>query len=498
MRNRVPNEHGIFRRFVAALVVAIAVATLWALVIGWGTAIVASWSSSPISPTEQLVVARSGTPLIQFRPIGNNQELSYRTLDGQPAAFDGERLALPEIFPPVSKMPQLIDLPIGWGESLATIDHALPRGAWYVVRDGRPSGHAFLVGYNVATKQLIGYIGRNGFQHSLPPRDEWFDVGRGSFSSATACTGGLSADGLAGTYESVDYPGNLQRWLIFMIDGNRLVEINLRERSVREVFATSAITSIAVTEVSAHQSKEEGRPNEVEIVNQVVVRAGNDLVVLDPSTGASRKFALPESLRNESFQLYAFPDEKILLHHSDYFAVDKPSEHLFWIGADGKVTREKELRLVQNIGRSNSTNRFMDSVLANGFVPVPIFWTGMLVVVPASEYQENRQPTLIAAFNKFIGEFWPALLIAAGIGTVSAWAVWRWQRKYFRRNTKAWSAFAFLLGLPGVVAYWLEMRRAKLETCNDCQATVPRDRDACASCRAPFPAPPLLGTELFA
>jgi hypothetical protein len=498
MNNRATNERGILRRLVPTLIVAIAVATIWVLVIGWGAGIVASWTSSPISLSEQIVVTRSGTPLILSNPNANHRGLSYRTLDGQPAIVGGEGLQLPEIFPPVMKAPPLFDLPVRRGTSLSTIDHALPLGAWYVMRDDQPSGHAYFVGYNIVTKQLIGYIGRNGFQNSLPPRGEWFDVGRGSFQSATACTGGLITNGTAGAYDSVDYPGNLQRWLVYMIDGNRIVEANLRERSVREVFAAPAITSIAVTEVSARQSQVEGRPDDVGIVNRLVVRAGKEMIVLDPATGAIRQFELPESLRDESFQFYVLPEEQILLHHSDYFAADRPSERLFWIGADGKVTREEKVRLEQNIARSNTTNRFIDSVLVNGFVPVPIFWTGMLGVAPFSEYMEHRQPTYMEAFAKFFREFWPALLVAVAIGFVSAWIVWHWQRKYFRPNTKIWCAFAFLLGLPGVAAYWLEMRRATLEACQECHTVVPRDRDACASCRSPFPAPPLVGTELFA
>jgi urea transporter len=110
----------------------------------------------------------------------------------------------------------------------------------------------------------------------------------------------------------------------------------------------------------------------------------------------------------------------------------------------------------------------------------------------------NEAPTYAAAMAKVLEMVWPGLIIVTVIGCLSAWVVWRWQRKYFRPATRAWCTFAFLVGPPGVLAYWLEMHRTKLEACGECQKTVPRDRDACAACATPFPAPSLVGTEIFA
>jgi predicted amidophosphoribosyltransferase len=61
-----------------------------------------------------------------------------------------------------------------------------------------------------------------------------------------------------------------------------------------------------------------------------------------------------------------------------------------------------------------------------------------------------------------------------------------------------WVTFVLLLGLPGFLAYLIEHRRAKLETCSECGKVVPRDREACAACDAEFAAPARVGTEIFA
>jgi hypothetical protein len=499
MENRATNQRGIFRRLVPTLIVAIGVATLWALVVGWGAGTVETWTSTPNLAHEEVIVTRSGTPLTLYHPLGYFQDPSYRTLDGQPANLSGEGLLIPESLSPASKSPPVFDWPVGWGETLSTVDDNHPRGAWYLVRDDQPSGHAYLVGYDFGTNLLIGYIGRYGFQRGLPSRDEWFDVGRGSLSSVTASTRRLSFNAPAGAYESVENLGNLQRWLVYLIDGNHVVEINLQERSVREVFSIPDISSIAIlTQVSETVPKEGGPQDKPIIQNRLAIRAGNNMALLNPSTGVSRQFALPESLRDELFQAYAYGEDQLLLYYPGRFVAGEPGKRLFWIDANGQITREQDVRLAQDEGSGKSANRFVDSIVVNGFVPVPIFWTAMLGVAPFSEYMEHRQPTYAVSFEKFFGEFWPALLVAVAIGFVSAWIVQRWQRKYFRSHTRAWCAFAFLLGLPGVAAYWLEMRRATLEACQDCHTMAPRDRDACASCRAPFPAPSLVGTELFA
>jgi hypothetical protein len=81
---------------------------------------------------------------------------------------------------------------------------------------------------------------------------------------------------------------------------------------------------------------------------------------------------------------------------------------------------------------------------------------------------------------------------------ILAWVTLRWHRKFRRRAAGVWTGFVALLGVPGFLAYLLEHRRAKLETCAECGAIVPRDRDACADCGKTFAPPAPVGTEIFA
>jgi hypothetical protein len=83
-------------------------------------------------------------------------------------------------------------------------------------------------------------------------------------------------------------------------------------------------------------------------------------------------------------------------------------------------------------------------------------------------------------------------------GALLAWWTYRMQRNFRRPASGVWCAFVLLFGVPGFLAYWLEHRRPKMENCSKCGEIVPRDRDACAACDVLFPAPPRVGTEIFA
>jgi hypothetical protein len=499
MGTRASIERGIARRLVATLIVAVAVAAIWSIAIGWGAAIVASWSDTLVVRAESIIVTRDGTPLVRFYSDKDYQNASYRTLDGQPVEFKvKQELASARLVPP-RRTPPIFDWPSGWGETLAASDFDRPPGAWYLVRDNRPLGRAYFIGYDTISRQKIGYIGRSGFSRSLPSADEWFVVGRQAIG--LAATGGqqLSLNAPADVYDSYLNASYLPRWLVFVIDGDRLVEVDLRQRSVRDVFAAQGISSVAIlSEVDAAEQIGAGQSDAPSMAIRLAFRTKDRIVVQDNSFNAFREFHLPASLASETVDVYAVAKDQILVQFTKRSAIEPPTERLLWVGSDGKVLREATVRLAQYANFNTSTNERTNAMLATGFIPIPVFWATMLSFAPLGEFMENRQPTYAAAVANPFGMLWPAILVALVIGSVSAALVGRWQRKYYRPHTKVWCAFAFLLGLPGVLAYWLEMRREKLESCTECKAVVPRDRDACASCRSPFPAPPLVGTELFA
>jgi hypothetical protein len=134
-----------------------------------------------------------------------------------------------------------------------------------------------------------------------------------------------------------------------------------------------------------------------------------------------------------------------------------------------------------------------------GLMPAPIVWlVGTVLAEPLFFVQTYRADDYASALVQGGEIAWPPLVVVLAVAAALAWLAWRLHRKYRGAAPGVWAAFVLLLGVPGFIAYWLEHRRPKMEACPECGQIVPRDRDACAACRATFPPPAPVGTEIFA
>ncbi len=138
-------------------------------------------------------------------------------------------------------------------------------------------------------------------------------------------------------------------------------------------------------------------------------------------------------------------------------------------------------------------------IMAGVVVPVPFGWSvAGGIISPIMKMVRNEVPGYGAGLIQSMATGWPGLVPVILLALASASITMRLHRKYHRPRATLWWWFVFLLGPAGLLAYWLGHHRAVLETCASCGATVPRDRDGCAACEERFPAPTLLGTEVFA
>lgn len=479
----------------AALVVAVGIAIVWGLVAAWAWSLVDTWTRPDNTIYENVTVTRSGIPVIQSYAVGNYQNISYRTLQGEPIEVgNNDQLTGAHLSEP-KRPPRFFSWPLGWGQSLAASDFARPRGGWYLIRSNEPNGRAYFVGYDQFSKMLIGYLSRGGFRRSLPSKDDWFDVGlEVGYSMGAASTQYLQYNSPANQYAGAEND-NLPGWLVFVIDGENLQEVNLQQHTVRQIFTAPDLVDVGTMAEASPEPTEDQVAGSRKTISRVAVRTRDRIFVLDPGTDVRREFPLAESLPEKAFTAYAISPEQLVLAWTDNDDFGGRTEHLAWLDTDGNVVREEAFQLAQ----VRRTNPRVESTKAAGALPIPIGWAIVLgIFAPIAGMNNHEVPTYGAALAKLVDYTWPALIIVAVIGCISAWLVWRWQRKYSRPASSAWCTFALLLGLPGVVAYWLEMRRAKLEPCSECSTTVPRDRDACAVCATPFPAPPPVGTEIRA
>jgi hypothetical protein len=511
----------LWTRLTATLVITLAVAVAWGVVLAWagylGTQI---WRSDD-TVYESIQVLDNGTPLIQSYSYQAVVDQTYRTLNGSPVELTGREqwLAGAYFLEPIQPA-GFLEPPIPWSERLAASSNfQRPPVGWYLARDDEPVGHAYLVGYDETSKLRVGYIGRSGYRRALPPRDEWFNVGRHRFrywDGSVSSSGNLQFGSRAYSWALTAGDQRLPPWLLFLIDGDRLLEVDLRSRTVRALLEVPGMLATAVVTQpqssrdtpDAAQADRQPPAEPADAADAIVpsqprqspaqrlaIRMNDRIVLLDPPTGAQREYVLPESLRDRFIYAYALGNDQLLIQWWKHADTLRGDTELTWLQPEGTVAREEHVALATPSQATERQQAWMAAALA----PVPIAWSFVLAIVaPLGMLQTHQVGTYAEGLSRIFGIAWPSFVVVIVLGALLAWWTYKLQRKYRRHATGVWCSFVFLLGVPGFLAYWLEHRRPKLETCDECGNVVPRDRDACAACDKLFPAPPLVGTEIFA
>ncbi len=527
----------IWRKIVAAAIVATGIGVVWGVGCGWLFSIFGSLSARTII-SEQLDVAYDGTPVISIRSndTPGMSTLGRRTLDGKPWPSDYELWlygASPRRF---ELPPGVIRLPIRWdnyrGRIGGVTDGKKPPTAWYVVSSDKQADHLYFAGFDPTSKLSVGYIGSEGFRLSLPPRKEQFSFAgneAGRVTDRVASSQYVEGNSIV-QYHNLSAYDHPAQWLIFVVDGKRLWEIDLRERTSRVVLEVPDSLSIGemhvleatVQDADRDDNARRTRPGRFRLVAQqdvfralppaadpadsdteppkttgiVVVRTRDRVLLYDATSDNHWEFKLPSQVpADRSFTCYWLSPDTLLLNcHAGYWSGGSINE-LYWISPDGAIQREERVELQGSVPPLESREFWAMSAL----MPEPLGWLGSIVgVEPFWRLQYYKANTYSAALRQTFALLWPMSVIVLIVSLASAWYAHRLHRQYFRPHSGVWATFVFLFGPPGLAAYWLEHRRAKLEPCGECGANVPRDREACAACATPFPAPPLVGTEIFA
>jgi hypothetical protein len=354
----------------------------------------------------------------------------------------------------------------------------------------------------------------------LPPEEEWFEIGRRRFdwaSSPFVATGTYGPRGRSYGSPFQGSVGGLSNSLLFLIDGNRLVEIDWRAQTQRTLIESPDIISIAgllepqpssTAAPAAIEPAADSPTDNVPAVDpaeavsrplmhaRIAVRMVDQITVLDPVTGAKREYTLPDAARERNLQVYATGGEQLLVLWSS--GNTRFEAQLAWLATDGTVARQETVRLAVYEPSSPSKDMLTALILTVGG-PVPIGWiSGIFVAAPIAMLQSHAATSYSAAIALGLEHAWLGLVLTIALGAILAWWTYRLQRKYHRPASGVWCTFVALLGLPAFLAYVIQHRRPMMESCTACSLVVPRDRDVCAACKTPFPAPPLAGTEIFA
>jgi hypothetical protein len=378
------------------------------------------------------------------------------------------------------------------------------------------------------TRLPIGYIGRGGFRATVPEREEQFAL-PGVYSRQVtpflASTQYFQMWGLVNANRMSIQQREPAEWMIFVAEGGKVWEVDLRKRSTRVFAEIPGIVSIALidtlektaaTESTKDASKtaanlqppgqdaasqstakvgsEKDRKKAPDMANILAVRTNEKLVLITPA-GQRREFSWPSEVPNVGAAVYWIAAHEVLYQFQDGHWSGGRVERLVWENESRKVMKNIQLKLA---GYPEESPRAMAWAFG-AVVPVPIVYSvGALIGAPLSMLQNYAAPTFAAGVAKSLSVAWAPLACVLTLAAVLTWLTIRLQRKYRRPSTGLWAVFVFLLGVPGFLAYLVESQRTKLEACKECGEVVPRDRETCAICEKEFRAPVPVGTEIFA
>ncbi len=532
MNNLVRNNR-IVKRIAAACVVAAGIVIVWLVVTMWLGSLAATLLPHSDGRYETLQVAFDGTPVIStYESGGDTGSLitARRTLDGQPRPLEFDEWLIGPYLPAPYEPPGIVELPLSWdegqGRTAGETDGKLTPTAWYLVRDNDRTGGVYLAGYDGYSKKCVGYIGRDGFRASKPLASEQFLVPKTNPQEGFRyVAGGRNLDfrQLVRNYQMFD--DDPASWTITVLETDRIWDIDLRQRTVRPRVRLEHATSFGEMRVSqttfdkvpvvdskfgplteadkeqAKKDKERQTKNEegpVKFAGLSLVREWDRLVVIEPKSRKWKEFTLPEQLRDRRFSAFLVGPDEMLIYAFEQFGEywsGGPITRIFWINSQGQIRREQELRLTGWVPSSPEAIAWRSCIYA----PIPVAWVvGFIAAGPLYMLQTNFFHDYASALGFVANNAWVPLIVVLVLGIVCTWFTLRLQRKHRRSESAVWAVFVFFFGVPGLLAYSIEHRRAKLEDCPQCGEVVPRDRNTCAACNAEFAPPPRVGTEIFA
>ncbi|MCL4205793.1 MAG: hypothetical protein KJ000_25195 [Pirellulaceae bacterium] len=246
---------GMVRGVLLALVLAIGAAIAWGVACGFVGSLIDAWLRAvrqPQSSYEQLLVLQDGTPVIATNSYaGGYSRSTFRTLNGDFRA-EGNQLRSASLL----ALAQLDRMGQRWDWRFRVqgcSDFATPPSLWYFVHDGRREGQAWFEGFDSVTKQRVGWIGRDGFRSDPPGPDAIFAVdgrtlatllaGRTNPGGPLWGNAGVTSTASAGTGRA-----QLPPWMVYLVSAGQLLEIDLRQRSVRTVLEDADLISVGIVE----------------------------------------------------------------------------------------------------------------------------------------------------------------------------------------------------------------------------------------------------------
>jgi hypothetical protein len=503
------KRRSIFQPVCLAVILGLGIQVAVAFVVGWFT--ITGTQMMPSYRTDQILqILADGTPIIGTYTSGLRGETdmeSYSTLEGTPIDRIDPTLAAVWEFQPMQYLPGPSDrtaflAPREWRERIVSFYAGYqPPVFWYFVHDGKRDGSGYFVGFDRKSKRCVGYIGRQGARSDSPNDDDRFPVAGDKFSFRHGIayarhfrSGYTPYGGAALTDHS-----NPLYWKVYLLSQNHVLEVDLRERSVRTVMESDGMISIGLVRRSSRsreQQSESKQLQEKHDVRHVAIRTADEVIVLDPSGGERLVYPIPAEVGRRSMDLIQLSDETLFVGVSGKTVQGSCPNDLYWIRPGGEVQRRERVALQTIIG---SIDPRVASGLAGIVAPVPAAWAAIAIgTVPAQLIASGEAPDYASALAESLSTLWPGLLILFLLTALAVWLCTGRQRRYAMPWTRTWVAVMLLLGFPAFLGYLFHRVWPARVDCPACGKAVPRDRGTCPECHVPYPDPAPTGSEVFA
>jgi hypothetical protein len=470
-----------------SLVIALGIAAAWSVIVMW----VVGLSISTMQRNrgyELLYVTSKGEPVlarISSKQGAATQEIF--TLGGQPLPVDAQELLYPQYVGGDALYVGQSGESWNWRLAAAS-DGRTPATYWYLVHDGRVNGRAYGIGYHAQTKVVAGYFGTRGFAAARPPRDEWFEV---------AGTTGFS--GMA-TNVAQSEPFWSPTWGWHVLASGKLWSIDPKERTIKPLADCPGAQALGIAHVVGESPSQppSGEANSAAqlAAPTLLVREPERLRLVDPLKGTDQAYPVPPELNRVPIAAFSLADGQLLLVSREIVqgTTSDYTQHAVWIDREGQVVRREKVRPQGFQGGHPSDAAWIGVAAA----PMPLAGLAAMALVPPQVQASGEADSYAGAVALTFSLLWRGLAALLAIGTATGVAAYRRQKRFGLPHAVGWAVFAFLLGIPGWIAYRFHRPWPVLEECPACRQAAPRDREACTECGADFPPPPLKGIEVFA
>jgi hypothetical protein len=483
------KPHSLSRALLITTFVALGIAVFWTTIVSWVEQ-TAAQALQKHPPYETIYTTIEGEPVLVRTTSGGIQETEkILSLSGEALKITSQDLlhlnAL-ESQQPVRSYPASSD----WQARIAGInDGGVPATYWYLVHDGRYSGHVYGIGFHASTRTVSGYFGRSGFSNVPPPREDWFEI-----------PGTNSLYGMLTVFNFGQEP----RWtygkphFLLLADG-KLRRIDLAKKQIIELldcpqaFRLGQIYRIPAERPVLNDDSASISASAITPLDGVV-REPESLVVINQQSGEQKRFSLPPVVRDKTLSVTLLPSGQLLLLAQRDWRDNDPT--IMWLDASGEITKQQSVHLQPRYQSPSWAWTGWQYALA---APLPLASAVYaLVIGPFSVMEQDEADNYSQGVALILRHTFPSLLAILVLGIVAAVGAYRRQRRFGLPNAGVWAAFAFVLGLPGWLAYRYHRTWPVLEECPACRQPAPRDRESCLDCGTAFPPPPLKGIEVFA